>query len=125
MPDHQKSDKNPDQTDIFNDIRTQLRELLPRAIRCAIASYQQFSHQITPDDPKQFIAYHNACRAALVHVDTLSKLTRWLVTQHPQPSDQHDLQPLLQQARRVMLDLGMTDTEDQPEDHDESGASEF
>lgn len=127
MPDEKTSERNPDQIDVLAELRTQLRDLLPRAIRCVVASYQQFSEQVTSDDPKQFIAYHNACRAALVHVDTLSKLTRWVVTQHPTTQDRDDLQPLLQQARRVLLNLGSNpfDTNPNDSDDDENASPEF
>lgn len=127
MPHKKTSERNPDQTDVLAELRTQLRDLLPRAIRCAVASYQQFSQQLTPDDPKQFIAYHNACRAALVHVDTLSKLTRWVITEHPTSTDRDDLQPLLQQARQVLLNLGSNpfDTTLNDSDDDDNSPTEL
>ena len=108
-----------DPTDIPALIRTQLRDLLPRAIACAIASYQDFSAQDAPDDARKFIAYHNACRAALVHVDTLSKMAKWVIQHDPQNPDSDDLQPLVQQARQIMLQMEHIDhTADDGDDDD-------
>jgi hypothetical protein len=103
MPDTPCETDSQTKNNILSSLRTQLADLLPRAMQRAITSYRQFSSQINPDDPKQFIAFHNACRAALTHVDTLSKLTRWLTTNHPQDDDAQNLQPLLQQARHLLL----------------------
>ena len=121
MPDHPMSDRSHHNTDALGDIRAQLRDLLPRAVACAVASYQDFSQNLSPDDAKQFIAHHNACRAALAHLDALTKLTRWLIVQHPQSSDQDDLQPLLLQARQVLMRLEHPALHDDTvEDTDES-----
>lgn len=125
MPDPQSADTHEKQNDVLSDIRAQLRDLLPRAVRGAVASYQDFSENVTPDDAKQFIVHHNACRAALAHLESLSKLTRWLLAEHPQPSDRDDLQPLLLQARHVLTRLEHPDMDDMRDDESESGPAEF
>lgn len=118
-----KSD-HPAKNNGLSWLRTQLSDLLPRAMQRALASYRQFSLQVNPDDPKQFTAFHNACRAALGHVDTLGKLTRWLATGHAQDADTQNLQPLLQQARHLLLHLDEFNTDKDTHDDDDDDSSD-
>ncbi len=123
MPDQNNTEKPYKKSDPIADMRAQLCSLLPRAMQNAIESYQQFAQQIAPDDAKHFIVHHNACRAALAHLDALSKLGRWLVAQHPQLETTDELQPLLLRARQVLtqLDGSLNETDSD----DESSASKF
>ena len=43
-------------------------------LRRAISSYRSFQQADIPTDPKGFTAYHNACKAALLHIALLMKL---------------------------------------------------
>jgi len=51
------------------------RELTP-ALEKALKDYLAFSGRPAPDDTKEFNAYHTACKAALLHVALLVKLTQ-------------------------------------------------
>lgn len=106
--------------DVLLALRAQLLDLLPRAMACAIASYRAFSAQTAPEDAKQFIAHHNACRAALAHVDYLSKLAKYVQATGPQDSDAHDLQPLIHKAREMLVCMTQTHSSACAEDVDES-----
>ncbi|HEY1097040.1 MAG TPA: hypothetical protein VGF14_07350 [Alphaproteobacteria bacterium] len=117
MPDPKSAADTQTKTDILSALRTQLVDLLPRAMQCAVASYRHFSNQISPDDAKQFTAFHNACRSALAHVDYLNRLAKWLTATHPQQQDEQDLQPLMQQARQMLLHIEHFDS--QPDDNDQ------
>jgi hypothetical protein len=123
MPIQNTSPTIPEISDILPDVlpalRLQLIALLPRAMACAIASYQEFSAQTAPEDAKQYIAHHNACRAALAHVDYLSKLAKWVTTSHPHHDDAQDLQPLIQKARDMLLHMNSPSlsADDTDEDH--------
>jgi hypothetical protein len=103
MSHHTTHSKTDSHDHILSALRTQLVDLLPRAMACAIASYREFSAQTAPEDAKQFIAHHNACRAALAHVDYLSKLAKWITTSHPHEDDAQDLQPLIHKARDMLV----------------------
>ena len=88
------------------------KELAP-ALQKALADYLAFSENIAPNDTKEFNAYHTACKAALLHVALLLKLTqKEIATDHVIP----DLSALLEQAKKdlktdddfsgIRLDLG-------------------
>lgn len=51
---------------------------IPALIHAAVAQYRDFSSTPPPLDAKGFAAHHAACRAALAHVEALTKLSRWL-----------------------------------------------
>jgi hypothetical protein len=105
--------------DVLPALRAQLIDLLPRAMACAIASYREFSAQTAPEDAKQFIAHHNACRAALAHVDYLSKLAKFVQTAHPHPDDDQDLQPLIHKAREMLVQMTQHSAPDLSSDDDQ------
>ena len=84
-------------------------ELIP-ALEKALADYLGFSLNTAPTDIKEFNAYHTACKAALLHIALLMKLT-----QKETSSVVPDLSILLEQAKKeltphdlsgISLDLG-------------------
>ena len=87
------------------------KELNP-ALKKALADYLNFSLNDAPSDIKEFNAFHTACKAALLHIALLIKLT-----QKDNPADTiiPDLSSLLEQAKKelaqndfsgISLDLG-------------------
>ena len=86
-------------------------ELVP-ALQKALADYLAFQKEAAPVDAKEFNAYQGACKAALLHVALLVKLTQ------KEPSAEAvipNLSLLLEQARKeldtndfsgISLDLG-------------------
>jgi hypothetical protein len=63
----------------FEDIlRDRMTDLVPLALDQAIFSYATFINQPIPVEEKEFAQFHKACKAALQHIDTLAKLTRWM-----------------------------------------------
>jgi hypothetical protein len=56
----------------------QLKHSLPDAMQIAILSYQDFADKGQQDGKASdyFKGYHNACRAALTHIELLLKLAR-------------------------------------------------
>lgn len=100
-----------------------LVDLLPEAGEQAVESYKTFAADKNPaegDDKvkksKSFAAHHAACKSALVHLDTLIKLTRWLEKkgQSMTTRDGETLMPQLSAARS-----GLTDMMETMEDDDE------
>ena len=88
------------------------KELVP-ALQKALADYIHFSETSAPTDVKEFNAFHNACKAALLHIALLVKLTQKETNQIP---DEPNLFSLLNQAKKdlqndddisgICLDLG-------------------
>ncbi len=61
----------------IEEVRSLLAGLLPSLIQSATTSYEVFSSTEEPEDAKGFAAHHAACKAALSHVELLTKLVRW------------------------------------------------
>lgn len=90
----------------ISNLRHALAMLLPKAIDRAIASYEQFATQTPPDDAKAFSAHHSACKAALTHLDYLTKLAKWVEEKSQQEtlSEEESLEPLIIKARATLYD---------------------
>ena len=80
---------------------------MPEATARAVRSYHQFATQYVLHDTKNFTAHHAACKAALAHLDYLTKLAQWVAKQQQPaglPDDNaDDLSVLVQQARLQLL----------------------
>ena len=88
----------------IEEMHVKLTDVLPEAITRAVNSYHKFSSQDIIHDIKNFTAHHAACKAALLHVEYLIKLTQWLVKQDPHKVDiNNNLSQLVQQARLKLL----------------------
>lgn len=74
------------------------KELAP-ALQKALIDYLTFSENKAPDDIKEFNAYHTACKAALLHIALLVKLTQKEVPMDPIIPD---LSALLEQAKKEL-----------------------
>lgn len=74
------------------------KELTP-ALRKALADYATFSLNKAPTDTKEFNAYHTACKAALLHIALLVKLTQ---KDAPAETIIPDLSGLLEQAKKEL-----------------------
>ena len=60
---------------MLDDIQTNLLlESLKSGLIKAIESYQNLQRENIPSDTKEFTAYHNASKAALMHIALLIKL---------------------------------------------------
>ena len=78
-------------------------EQLTPALQKALDDYLAFSENKAPTEIKDFNAYHTACKAALLHIALLDKLTQKDVPIDPVVPD---LSALLEQAKK---DLGTDD----------------
>ncbi len=61
----------------LKSLKQKLKKYLPQKISEVITSYENFSETKAPVDAKGFSAHHSACKAAVVHAETLLKLARW------------------------------------------------
>jgi hypothetical protein len=66
----------PHSVNIESETQTLIALTLPDAIGHAIQTYYDFYGRYVPDDPKEFTAYQNGCKAALAHIQLLMKLTQ-------------------------------------------------
>jgi len=93
---------------------------LDAALTLVIGEYERFMAATTPieedTDARAFIARHNAGRAALVHLEQLTKVARLLNPDTPRDAG---AAAILAEARRA---LALTDEEEQ--DADESAKDE-
>lgn len=64
-------------TKTIKSLKSKLKKTLPQRISRVIDSYDEFSDVQPSFEPKEFIAYHNACKSAVAHVDSLLKLSSW------------------------------------------------
>lgn len=69
------------------------------ALEKALGDYLAFSEGSAPTDTKEFNAYHTACKAALLHVALLLKLTQ---KESPPEAIIPDLSALLEQAKKEL-----------------------
>ena len=90
------------------DVGTELAPALQKALK----DYLNFSEGNAPEETKEFNAYHTACKAALLHIALLVKLTQ---KETPSEAIIPDLSALLEQAKKelnthdfsgISLDLG-------------------
>ena len=76
------------------------KELAP-ALQKALSDYLIFAKESAPTDIKEFNAYHNACKAALLHIALLTKLTQ---KETSAEAFIPDLSALLEQAKKDLKD---------------------
>ena len=72
---------------------------LASALQKALTDYLTFSQNEAPLDTKEFNAYHTACKAALLHVALLIKMTQKETSTEPIIPD---LSALLEQAKKEL-----------------------
>ena len=101
-----------------NDLRTQIADTLPKILSSALCSYELFVSEHTPDpqNPKEFEEHHKACKAALTHIELLTKLIKAadLSAENPERTDPVIPENLMQQSlRQIEADL---ETHTQEED---------
>jgi hypothetical protein len=88
----------------IEEMHVSLAVILPEATKRALQSYHEFANQNLEYTAKNFAAHHVACKAALAHIDYLTKLTQWLVKQTPDNTDSNtSLLKLVQKARLQLL----------------------
>lgn len=56
--------------------RQQIRDFLPIAISKTVESYNTFIQVLDNTSPENFLSHHNACKAAIAHLEHLLKLAR-------------------------------------------------
>ncbi len=90
-------------------LKQSLKKTLPAKISEVIAGYEIFAGRPVPDDAKGFNAHHSACKAAVIHAETLLKLARWTEEGTDISSETNDqkteLQYLLDEAHREEEDF--------------------
>ena len=75
---------------------------LQKGLKRAAESYNALINEDIPSDPKGFTAYHNACKAALMHIALAAKITTSLGL--PETSDNTDWLKLAKEALKTEED---------------------
>lgn len=91
-----------------------LSVILAPVLKKTIEQYQTFLNQPVSTEPKEFNAYHTACKAALGHVSLLMKLMS-SVAAEPE-DDASDLAEILARARFETAGLQEAETADESEE---------
>jgi hypothetical protein len=80
-------------------------QTLSAALARVTGAYDEFCSRLSPDNAKDFIAHHNACKAALAHLGAIIKLHNlWQKNERNSNTDNNgELESLLRQARSVLL----------------------
>lgn len=73
---------------IEGEMRVQIAGFLPCALEKALITYKGFCKTAPPDEPKDFVAYQNGCKAAIAHVELLIKLAQWADLPDPDLADE-------------------------------------
>ncbi|MDY6408140.1 MAG: hypothetical protein SPL08_05530 [Pseudomonadota bacterium] len=81
-------------TDKF--VLSEVLKPLQTGLKRALESYQALLSQDIPSDPKGFTTYHNACKAALMHVAWAVKMMDY--TSPPESSDETNWIDLAKEA---------------------------
>ena len=89
-------------------MRRQIAQFLPEAILTAMKSYQNFC-AVTDEseDAKGFSAHHSACKAAIAHIELLTKLAKWadLPDQNGHKEEDQALADILKDAEKELKKL--------------------
>jgi len=82
--------------------RMEIVKFLPHALGKALDSYKLFRNKKHHEEPKEFKAHHEACKAAIAHVQLLIKLAEWAHLPDKSESmeiDQTELAGMIEKAR--------------------------
>jgi len=85
-------------SELSRETRAKIAQSLPDAIETALNSYRQFNARGEKDseESNQFKNHHNACKAALSHIELLIKLAR--LVDVLDDNQQDDLTVMIQNA---------------------------
>jgi len=86
-------------------VRQSLSDRLPFFMQHVAADYESFCQQEMPEDAKGVAAHHAACKAALSHLEVLTKLTRWAdgdPEAPPEETAEDDFSKLVQGAQEAL-----------------------
>lgn len=89
-------------------LKKYLQKSLPEKVTRALQSYDDFTSQPPAGDAKSFSAHHSACRAAVVHIETLLKLAKWTDEEAASstPLPNAEIMELLAAARTELDEFG-------------------
>lgn len=71
------NEPNPSSSPDLDQLRTDLRGRMASLMGGVMQSYDQFGVTDVPMEAKAFAAHHAAGKAALAHLEALTKLARW------------------------------------------------
>ncbi|MBT5109400.1 MAG: hypothetical protein HOM25_12020 [Rhodospirillaceae bacterium] len=100
-------------------IREQCARELPKRIDDAFATYRRYIAEPPPGDPKLFSAYQAGAKAALAHIEALTKLARWAEPiNNDVDDDRTDRVDSLLEAARDAVSGSIVEPDDKEEEDD-------
>lgn len=84
--------------------RHTLKDRIPGLILKALHAYEELTDRETPLDAKDAVQHHAACKAALVHLEMLTKISRWTEASQeiPAAAEKPDVDSLVVEARSAL-----------------------
>ncbi|MGB1547119.1 MAG: hypothetical protein ACPHIA_01115 [Alphaproteobacteria bacterium] len=87
-------------------LRKRVHAVLPSLMEKALSGYRHFATEPPPKDPKGFAAHHVACKAALAHMELLTRLARWAEAEgNNDEAPSEDVSKLITEARTALATM--------------------
>lgn len=87
-----------------------LKKTLPQKIASVIQSYEEFVEKEIPNDSKSFTAFHGACKSAVLHAETLFKLSKWVEeNKEEEKSSEDEIFEIIKQTKSEIARLSEND----------------
>lgn len=91
----------------LESVRADLATRLPRLIEAAAESYEDLASAAPVGEPREQAQHHAACKAALAHLDMLTKLAKWAEAENAAlPPPGSGAGDLIASARSALADMG-------------------
>lgn len=100
----------PDIKNLGDYTYNQILEFLPSALEIAFASYCEFASKLEGEDAPSFKKHHDACKAAILHIELLLKLAKSADLQNKNhiedisSQEQKNISKLLLNAQKELAD---------------------
>ncbi len=88
--------------------RLEIAKALPCALKTAIQSYNRFMADENHENASSFKSHHDACKAAIAHIQLLTKLVEWVEERREEVADHSIMAQLIESAREVKAYEGKT-----------------
>ena len=81
--------------------RQEIAKALPCALKTALQSYERFMADENRKDASSFKSHHDACKAAIAHIQLLTKLVEWVEVGKEEVADDNLMAQLIESHRQV------------------------
>lgn len=81
--------------------REEIAKALPCALKTALKSYKNFMADEKTEDASTFKSHHDACKAAVAHIQLLTKLVEWVEAAKEEIADHTIMEQLIESAQEI------------------------